>query len=47
MTAIFLSLMMASGHKITDLTDEGAIERELALFKVSAPPERRSEVSSR
>ena len=31
-------------HKITDLTDEGAIERELALFKVAAPPERRSEI---
>jgi len=35
---------LISVHKITDLTDEGAIERELALFKVSAPPERRSEV---
>ena len=32
---------LISVHKITD---EGAIERELALFKVSAPPERRSEV---
>ena len=31
-------------HKITDLTDEGAIERELALFKVAAEPERRSEI---
>ena len=31
-------------HKITDLTDEGAIERELALFKVAATPERRSEI---
>ena len=35
---------LISVHKITDLTGEGAIERELALFKVSAPPERRSEV---
>ena len=31
-------------HKITDLTDEGAIERELVLFKVNAAPERRSEI---
>ena len=31
-------------HKITDLTDEGAIERELALFKVNATPERRNEI---
>ena len=35
---------LISVHKITDLTDEGAIERELALFKVCAPPERRGEV---
>lgn len=35
---------LISVHKITDLTGEGAIERELVLFKVSAPPERRSEV---
>lgn len=31
-------------HKITDLTDEAAIERELVLFKVNAPAERRHEV---
>ena len=31
-------------HKITDLTDGGAIERELVLFKVNAPAEKRSEV---
>ena len=31
-------------HKITDLTDEPSIERELVLFKVDAPAERRSEV---
>ena len=31
-------------HKITDLTDEPSIERELVLFKVEAPSERRSEV---
>ena len=31
-------------HKITDLTDEPSIERELVLFKVNAPAERRSEV---
>ena len=31
-------------HKITDLTGEPSIERELVLFKVSAPAERRSEV---
>ena len=31
-------------HKITDLTDGDPIERELVLFKVSAAPERRSEV---
>ncbi len=35
---------LISVHKITDLTDEGAIERELVLFKVSAPPERRGEI---
>ena len=33
-----------SVHKITDLTDEGAIERELVLFKVNAASERRSEI---
>ena len=35
---------LISVHKITDLTDEDAIERELALFKVSAPPDRRNEI---
>ena len=31
-------------YKINDLTNDQAIERELVLFKVSAPAERRSEV---
>ena len=35
---------LVSVYKITDLTDEDAIERELALFKVSAPPDRRHEI---
>ncbi len=35
---------LISVHKITDLTDDGAIERELVLFKVSASPERRNEI---
>lgn len=35
---------LVSVYKINDLTDEDAIERELALFKVSAPAERRHEV---
>ncbi len=35
---------LISVHKITDLTDEASIERELVLFKVSANPERRSEI---
>lgn len=35
---------LISVHKITDLTDDGAIERELVLFKVNASPERRSEI---
>lgn len=35
---------LISVHKITDLTDEAAIERELALFKVNAAPERRNEI---
>ena len=35
---------LISVHKITDLTDEGAIERELVLFKVNAASERRSEI---
>ena len=35
---------LISVHKITDLTDEGAIERELVLYKVKALPERRNEI---
>ncbi len=35
---------LISVHKITDLTNDKAIERELVLFKVSAPPERRNEI---
>lgn len=35
---------LISVHKITDLTDEGAIERELVLYKVNASPERRNEI---
>ena len=35
---------LVSVHKINDLTNDGAIERELVLFKVNAPAERRSEV---
>ena len=35
---------LVSVHKITDLTDEGAIERELILYKVNASPERRGEI---
>ncbi len=35
---------LVSVHKISDLTDEGSIDRELALFKVNATPERRSEI---
>jgi len=35
---------LVSVYKITDLTDEDAIERELALFKVSAPADRRHEI---
>ena len=35
---------LISVHKITDLTDDGAIERELVLFKVNAAPERRNEI---
>jgi acetolactate synthase-1/3 small subunit len=31
-------------HKINDLTDTEAIERELVLFKVGADPEKRGEV---
>lgn len=35
---------LISVHKITDLTKEAAIERELALYKVTVPPDRRNEV---
>ncbi|NPD30372.1 acetolactate synthase small subunit [Eggerthellaceae bacterium zg-1084] len=35
---------LTSVHKIADLTNDAAIERELVLFKVAAPPERRGEV---
>lgn len=35
---------LISVHKITDLTKGDSIERELALFKVNATPERRSEI---
>ncbi len=35
---------LISVYKITDLTNENAIERELALFKVTAAPERRNEI---
>lgn len=35
---------LISVHKITDLTSEDAIERELVLYKVHATPERRSEI---
>lgn len=35
---------LISVHKINDLTDAEAIERELVLFKVNADPEHRGEV---
>ena len=35
---------LISVYKIVDLTKGGAIERELALFKVAAPADRRSEI---
>lgn len=35
---------LISVHKITDLSKDDAIERELVLFKVNAAPERRNEV---
>lgn len=35
---------LISVHKINDLTNDQAIERELVLFKVNAPAERRSEI---
>lgn len=37
---------LISVHKITDLTATNAIERELVLYKISASPERRSEITS-
>ena len=35
---------LISVFKITDLTNDGAIERELVLYKVNAAPDRRSEI---
>ena len=35
---------LISVHKLTDLTAEDAIERELVLYKVHATPEKRSEI---
>lgn len=35
---------LTSVHKISDLTNDSAIERELVLFKVNAPAERRGEI---
>ncbi len=35
---------LISVYKISDLTNDNAIERELVLFKVAASPERRGEV---
>lgn len=35
---------LISVHKITDLTSEDAIERELVLYKVHATPDKRSEI---
>lgn len=35
---------LISVYKITDLTSEDAIERELVLYKVHASPEKRSEI---
>lgn len=35
---------LISVHKITDLTNDNAIQRELVLFKVNAPAERRNEI---
>ncbi|MGI6105482.1 MAG: acetolactate synthase small subunit [Raoultibacter sp.] len=35
---------LISVHKITDLTNDSAIERELVLFKVNAPADRRGEI---
>ena len=36
--------MLVSVYKITDLTEEDAIERELVLFKVLCNPDRRHEI---
>lgn len=35
---------LISVYKITDLTNDSAIERELVMFKVNVAPERRSEI---
>lgn len=35
---------LVSVHKISDLTNDSAIVRELVLFKVNAPAEKRSEI---
>ena len=35
---------LVSVYKISDMTHEDAIERELVLFKVNAPADRRSEI---
>lgn len=35
---------LISVYKISDLTNDSAIERELVLFKVNATPDRRSEI---
>ena len=35
---------LISVHKISDLTDESAIERQLVLYKVATSPDRRSEI---
>lgn len=35
---------LISVHKITDLTNDSAIDRELVLYKVNAVPERRNEI---
>ena len=35
---------LVSVHKLQDLTNDAYIERELVLFKVNAPAEKRSEV---
>ena len=38
---------LVSVYKISDLTKESAIERELVLFKVNASPERRNEIRAK